>query len=222
LDFFFLIMWPFEPNFVFPEKPFVSFTVHVSEFFGLPGYENFPPKKPTNKKKVVKRHLWNTFVFLKHNSRPNLTSHWHPPVKLTGRGPARVSSPVHNCIWRTFLWPQCPRRDYTSEPDKPLAPPSQAHWQRAGKSFFTCTQLYLKDLIVAPVSQKRLYQWAIAPKGTPSTQVENQRDFPQHYVHRRLHFFFFFSIFWHSHTCNHPQEELVKFGYRSERKVKKI
>ncbi len=139
-----------------------------------------PPKKTTNKKKkVVKTHLWNIFVFLKHNSRPNLTSHWHPQVKLIGRGLARVSSPVHNCIWRTFLWPQCPRRDYTSEP------------------------LHL-------------------PKGTPSKQVENQGDLPQHYVHRRLFSFSFFSILWHSHTCNHPQEELAKFGYTSERKVKKF
>jgi hypothetical protein len=32
-------------------------------------------------------------------------------------------------------------------------------------------------------------------------------------------FFLFFSILWCNHTDNHPQEELAKFGYNSERKV---
>jgi hypothetical protein len=36
-------------------------------------------------------------------------------------------------------------------------------------------------------------------------------------------FLFFLAILWRSHhTGNHPQEELAKFGYRSERKVKKF
>jgi hypothetical protein len=33
---------------------------------------------------------------------------------------------------------------------------------------------------------------------------------------------FFLSILLCNHTGNHPQEELAKFGYRSERKVKKF
>jgi hypothetical protein len=39
-------------------------------------------------------------------------------------------------------------------------------------------------------------------------------------AHRHGGFFFlFFSILWCNHTDNHPQEELAKFGYNSERKV---
>ncbi len=32
---------------------------------------------------------------------------------------------------------------------------------------------------------------------------------------------FWFSIVWCSHNGNHPQEDLAKFGYRSQRKVRK-
>jgi hypothetical protein len=33
------------------------------------------------------------YLFLKHNSRLDLTNRWHPQVKLNGREPAQLSSP---------------------------------------------------------------------------------------------------------------------------------
>jgi hypothetical protein len=37
--------------------------------------------------------------FGKHNSRPDLTSHWQPEVKLIGRGGPAGVSPAHHWVW---------------------------------------------------------------------------------------------------------------------------
>jgi hypothetical protein len=38
----------------------------------------------------------------------------------------------------------------------------------------------------------------------------------------RVFFSFLFPIVWSSHIGDHPQEDLAKFGYRSEKKVEKL
>jgi hypothetical protein len=42
------------------------------------------------------------------------------------------------------------------------------------------------------------------------------------YIYFRVFCFLFFFNFVSSHIGNQPQEELTKFGYRSERKVEKL
>jgi hypothetical protein len=51
------------------------------------------------KKKEEAKHSENQWgailVYFEDNNRPDLTSHWHPQVKLNGRGPAGVSLALH-------------------------------------------------------------------------------------------------------------------------------
>jgi len=50
------------------------------------------PKTWKKNEKHKKKHVVNFyFYFLNHNSRPDLTSSWHPQVKLSGRGQAGLS-----------------------------------------------------------------------------------------------------------------------------------
>jgi hypothetical protein len=53
--------------------------------------------------------LFFLYFFGKHNMKLNLTTYWHPQVKLIGRGPAGVSS-LHHWVWtRTFCCPGVPK-----------------------------------------------------------------------------------------------------------------
>jgi hypothetical protein len=51
-------------------------------------------------------------------------------------------------------------------------------------------------------------------------KISHTNNIPAHHWQRRLGFFFFPTL-WCSHTGDHPQEKLAKFGYKSEKKVKK-
>ncbi len=54
------------------------------------------PKNPTSTSHPL---AFSFFVILKHDSRPDLTSHLHPQLKLIGRGP-----PGHFLILEVGIW----------------------------------------------------------------------------------------------------------------------
>jgi hypothetical protein len=69
----------------------------------------------------------------KHNSRPNQTSHWHPQVKLIGRGPTGVSIANH-WVWnpRPFCDPRGLRRGlYSLRATLDKGPRSEDQWIQA-------------------------------------------------------------------------------------------
>jgi hypothetical protein len=70
-----------------------------------------------------------SFLFWKHNTRPDLTSRWHLQVKLN-EGPAGISRAQHWVWTQDLLWSQGPRRCSSSDPS-PL---------RRSRLFFKSTQ----------------------------------------------------------------------------------
>jgi len=75
---------------------------HIIVLIGLFIIHSFSPKNY-----LFKIHNVDYFLifFGKHNNIPNLTSHWHPQIKLVGKGPIRVSPTLHTTylfIYKSF------------------------------------------------------------------------------------------------------------------------
>jgi hypothetical protein len=86
--------------------------------------------------------IW-LFLFLKHNSRPNLTSCSHPPSNSLVKGQEEFHLHTNEFEPRTFGGSQCPRRGYIGEP----SPLGQCTTVVTNSIEFTCPHLKNAEVV---------------------------------------------------------------------------